>query len=224
MTMTCLVTGAGRGIGLELARALLARGDRVIGTVRQAGADEVRSLGARVETLDVSDASSIAALAATLRDTPIDILIHNAGAGGGGAPLGRLDYDEITRFLQVNAIGPLRLTEALLPSLEGGRRKLVVGITSRMGSIEDNGSGGYYGYRASKAALNMFLRTVAIDLRPRGFQCVVLHPGWVRTAMGGASAPLSAAESVAGVLTVLDRLGPDDSGRFFDFAGNVIPW
>ncbi|MFW6198298.1 MAG: SDR family oxidoreductase, partial [Acidobacteriota bacterium] len=155
---------------------------------------------------------------------PLDILINNAGVGVNRRDLGELDYDQILSHFRVNAMGPLRLTEALLPRLRQGERKLVVNMTSRMGSIDDNGSGGAYAYRGSKAALNMFNRSLAVDLGPEGIVCVVLHPGWVRTRMGGSSAPTSVEESVGGLIEVIDGLDQEDSGRFYDYTGEEIPW
>ncbi|MFN7975485.1 MAG: SDR family oxidoreductase [Acidobacteriota bacterium] len=222
---TWLVTGAGRGIGLEFARQLAARGEKVIGTARRPEeATKLRALGARVESLEVGDPASIAALASALRGTPIDVLVNNAGTGGSGAGLGKLEAGDLARYFAINATGPLLVTQALLGNLEAGSRKLVASITSRMGSIDDNGSGSYYGYRASKAALNMVNRSLSIDLRGKGFTCVVLHPGWVRTDMGGSSAPLSPEDSVRGLLKVIDGLTPERSGSFLDHTGATIPW
>ncbi len=223
---TSLVTGAGRGIGLELVRQLRARGDDVIATVRrpEAGA-ALAELGARVEALDVDDPASVDSLAARLEGTPVDLLINNAGVyGQRGADLDSLDLEDALATFRTNALGPLRVTRALLPALRAGAGKRVVQVTSKMGSIDDNGSGGSYGYRASKAALNALNRSLSVDLAPEGFTCVVLHPGWVQTDMGGSAAPVSVEESARGMLAVLDGLGPGDTGRFFDFRGEEIPW
>ena len=127
-------------------------------------------------------------------------------------------------FFAVNSVAPLRLVQALLPQLRAGRGKKVINLTSRMGSIEDNSSGAAYAYRASKAALNMETRSLAIDLRAAGFVCVVLHPGWVATDMGGANAPESVADSIKGMLEVIDGLEAGNSGEFFDFTGARVPW
>lgn len=222
---TYLVTGANRGIGLELARRLEARGERVIATARQPGqASALAALGVRVEALDVADGDSVRDLVRRLGEEPIDVLINNAGIGVGRAALGALDYGELRRSFEVNALGPLRLSEALLGHLRRGRRRLVAHITSKMGSIADNGSGGSYAYRASKCALNMLNKSLAVDLAPEGFTCVVLHPGWVRTDMGGPAAPLDVGESVQGLLAVLEGLTPERSGEFLDLTGARIPW
>jgi len=220
-----LVTGANRGIGLEWVRQLVARGEDVVATARDLeGAKEMRATGARCERLEVTDASSVAELARRLDGTPLDVLVNNAGKGGSGQPFERLDWNDVADAFAVNAIGPMRVTQALLPNLRAGQRKLVASLTSRMGSIDDNSSGGYYAYRASKAALNMMNKSLAIDLARWGFTCVVLHPGWVQTDMGGPGAPLPPRQSVAGMLDVLQRLRPQDSGKFFDHAGATIPW
>ncbi len=220
-----IVTGANRGIGLELARRLAARGNPVIGTAREPGrADELRALDVRVEQLDVADPDSIAAFGARIGDDAVDVLINNAGIGGHGESLAALDFDAAERMFRVNALGPLRVTRALLGPLRRGGSRLVAHVTSRMGSIADNTSGGAYGYRASKAALNMLNRSLAHELGPEGFRCVVLHPGWVRTDMGGSQAPLAVGESAGGLLAVLDGLPAGANGEFLDHRGEPVPW
>ncbi|MGH9367327.1 MAG: SDR family oxidoreductase [Thermoanaerobaculia bacterium] len=226
MTRTVVVTGANRGLGLELARQLSGRGDLVIATVRRPdAARELRNLPVAVEPLDVADAGSVDAFASRLVGRPIDVLIHNAAIGVAGPPVERLRIEELERAYRVNAIGPLHLTQALLPNLRAGRARQVVAISSGAGSVTRNDNrGGWYAYRASKAALNQLLRTLAQELRPEGFTCVAISPGWVRTDMGGPNAPLSPAESVAGILAVLDRLTPEDTNRFLDHRGEPVPW
>jgi NAD(P)-dependent dehydrogenase (short-subunit alcohol dehydrogenase family) len=223
---TAVVTGANRGIGLELCRQLKAAGAEVIATARDPeSATELQALSpARIEALDVADPASVAAFADALGDTAVDLLINNAGIGGPGAGIANLDIDEIARTLNVNSLGPLRVTQALLPNLLRGRRRIVAHISSNMGSIANNDQGGYYGYRASKTALNSFNRSLAHELRGRGFTCVVLHPGWVQTGMGGESAPLTPEASVGGLMRVLARLSPKHNGRFFDHTGAELPW
>ena len=224
MTSDVLITGANRGIGLELARQLAARGDRVIATCRNpAEAPELAALDVRVEPLDVSDPESIAELARRI-DSKLDILINNAGVGVRGGSLGEFDYERFERFFAVNTLGALRVTEALIPHLRRGDRRVVASMTSRMGSIADNTSGGSYEYRASKAALNMVNRSLSVDLRPEGFICLVLHPGWVQTEMGGSSAPLTTHDSVAGLLRVVDSADADYNGGFYDQSGHLLPW
>jgi NAD(P)-dependent dehydrogenase (short-subunit alcohol dehydrogenase family) len=225
MAREVLLTGANRGIGLEFARQLAARGDRVVATCRNpAAASELAALDVQVETLDVVGAASIERIAALYEDRNLDLLINNAGVGVGHRPLGKLDYEEMGIFYATNAVGPLRLIEALLPALRRGEYPTVVSLTSRVGSIQDNTSGGSYAYRASKAALNAITKSLAIDLAEEGFTCVVLHPGWVQTDMGGASAPLPTDQSVAGMLRVLEGLSQEDSGGFFDYTGESLPW
>lgn len=223
---TIVVTGTNRGLGLELCRQLIAAGAEVIATVRDPEASsELRALGpARIGTLDVADPAGVRALAAALDGTAIDLLINNAGMGGAGTGIADLDFDEVARFLEVNSIGPLRVTQALLPHLKSGRRRTVVHITSRLGSIGDNAQGGYYGYRASKTTLNSMNRTLARELAGQGFTCVVLHPGWVRTAMGGEAAPLTPEESARGLIGVVNRLTTEHNGNFYDYTGAPLPW
>ncbi len=224
MSFTFVITGANRGIGLEFARQLSERGEHVIATARDPKrARDLRALNVRVEPLDVADAGSVAEFAGRLAGSPVDVLINNAGIGGEGAAIDRLSMEEVERFFRVNSVGPLRVTQALLPNLRAGNRKRVVNITSVLGSIGRNDSGGWYGYRAAKAALNQLTRTLAHELAPEGFTCVVLHPGWVRTNMGGRGAHLSPEESVRGMLKVIKKLSPRDTGRFFDYRGEV-PW
>jgi len=225
MAREVLLTGANRGIGLEFARQLAARGDRVVATCRNpAAASELAALDVQVEPLDVTDAMGIERIAALYADRALDLLINNAGVGVGHRPLGELDYDEMGAFYRTNAVGPLRLTEHLLPALRRVEDRTVVSLTSRVGSIQDNTSGGSYAYRASKAALNAITKSLAIDLADEGFTCVVLHPGWVQTDMGGGNAPLPTEQSVAGMLKVVEGLAPADSGGFFDYTGESLPW
>jgi len=224
MKSDVLITGANRGIGLELATQLARRGDRVIATCRQpAAAEELAALDLRVEPLDVGDPASVAELAARI-DGKVDVLINNAGIGVRGGALGELDYERFERFFAINTLGMLRVTEALLPQLRRGERRVIANMTSRMGSIADNTSGGAYEYRATKAGMNMVNRSLSVDLQPEGFICLVLHPGWVQTAMGGASAPLPVADSAAGLLRIIDAADAEYNGGFYDYSGQSLPW
>ena len=219
-----LVTGANRGIGLAFARELVRRGSDVIGTARQPGkAKALAASGARVEELDVSDDASVGRLARGLSGEPLDFLVNNAAIGDGVDSIRDLDFGNLARFFEVNTAGPMRVTKALLPNLERGLARTIVSLTSGLGSISRN-NGGWYEYRASKAALNMLNRTVAAELAPERFTCVVLSPGWVKTDMGGAGATLTPEESVRAMLRVIHGLTPKDSGKFLDHRGSELPW
>lgn len=223
---TVLITGANRGLGLEFARQYADAGWRVIGTARKPEkAKELADLGVRLMQLDVADAASVAKLAADLDDQPIDLLINNAGmANRDGMSFETLSFEGIERVLQVNTIGPMRVTRALLPHLRLGKGKQIVHITSGLGSIEENTEGGFYGYRESKAALNMFNRSLAVNLKEEGFTCVVMSPGWVRTDMGGPQAKLSPEESITGMKKVIDGLSAEDTGTFQSWDGTIRAW
>lgn len=222
---TWLVTGANRGIGLEFARQLAARGDSVVATVRDPErAGDLQGLPVRVERLDVSDSQSVAGLSGALDGLAIDALIHNAGIGTAGPGLAGLTREELERNFAVNSIGPVLLTQALLPHLRAGQRKLVAAISSGLASLEGNSGGGWYAYRGAKVALNMFVRTMAAELKREGFTFVLLDPGWVRTEMGGPDAPTSTDESVRAMLKVLDTLSPTDMGSFLNRRGKRVPW
>ena len=222
---TTVVTGANRGIGLEFARQLSARGGAVVGTARRpTEAEALRALGVRVEPLDVADDASVAAFAKRLAGDPVDALINNAGIGESGPRIAALPIAGAERALQVNALGALRVTQALLPNLRHGARRLVVGLSSGLSSLERNREGGWAAYRVSKAALNMIFRTLAAELAAEGFTCVVIDPGWVRTDMGGRGAPTPPEASVAAMLKTLDRLTPADSGRFLSARGKDAAW
>lgn len=220
-----LVTGANRGIGLAFARHLSKRGDRVIATARRPEkARELAKLSLRVEELDVADERSIAGLAGRIEGEALDVLINNAAIGEDGPGFGRLSMEDLEEAFRVNAIGPVAVTQALLPNLRAGKRRTVVNLSSGLGSISENESGGWIAYRASKAALNQLTRTIAAELKREGFTCIAISPGWVRTDMGGSGASLSPEESAAAMLEVIDRLKPSDTGRFLDHRGEEEPW
>jgi NAD(P)-dependent dehydrogenase (short-subunit alcohol dehydrogenase family) len=225
MAQICIVTGANRGIGLELARQLSERGDTVIGTARDPGsATDLAKLGVRVEELDVADPKSIAAFARRLKGMGVDLLVHNAAVGVAGPAAEKVDAETVEEHFRVNTLGPLRLTQALLPNLRSGQGKRVVAISSGLGSISENSTGGWVAYRISKTALHQVMRTLDAELSKEGLVFVLLSPGWVRTRMGGKDAPLAPEDSVRGMLKVIDRLGPKDSGRFFSERGREIAW
>jgi NAD(P)-dependent dehydrogenase (short-subunit alcohol dehydrogenase family) len=222
---TVLITGANRGIGLECARQFAAKGYRVIGTARDpADARELSAVADFVEPLQVTDAASVTALAHRLHGVPIDMLVNNAGVfERKDVTVDTVDFAVMEQTLAVNTLGPLRVTQALLPNLRAGKRRTILNLSSQLGSIADS-SGRWYAYRASKAALNQINKTLSAELAPEGFICVVLHPGWVRTDMGGAGATYSPQESVGGLIAVIEQLRPSDTGRFYDFKGTPLPW
>lgn len=216
-----VVTGANRGIGLELVRQLAARGTETVAVCRRRS-PELDSLGVSVEAgCDVTQADTWARLASRFEHTDIDLLVHNAGmlvADG----LDDVDPDDVRAQFDLNALAPLFLTRALRSRLRAGAK--VALVTSRMGSMGDNGSGGYYGYRMSKAALNAAGVSLAIDLKGQGVGVAILHPGAVRTEMTGGSGMIDADESVRGLLRRIDELTLDVSGRFLHQNGQPLPW
>ncbi len=217
-----VVTGANRGIGLALTEQLSKRGGTVIAACRKrsAGLDK---LGVEVVAgVDVTESSGIETLVRALGDRTVDLLIHNAGILLWGDSLEALDVDGIRKQFEVNALGPLRLTAALRARLQRGSK--IAMITSRMGSIEDNSSGGAYGYRMSKAALNMAAKSIAEDLRPAGIAVAVLHPGMVRTEMTGTHGQVEPSDSATGLLARIDSLTIANSGSFWHQNGQQLPW
>jgi NAD(P)-dependent dehydrogenase (short-subunit alcohol dehydrogenase family) len=219
---TFLVTGANRGIGLEYCRQLQGRGEQVIAVCRTAS-PELEALGVRIEAgVDLSRDDAPATLVERLGGLPIDGLILNAGILE-ATSLEELDPESLRRQFELNALAPLRLTRALLDQLRPGS-KLVL-MTSRMGSIDDNSSGGSYGYRMSKVALNMAGKSLAIDLRPRGIAVAILHPGLVRTRMINFNPQgISPEQAVRGLLERIDALTLENSGTFWHSNGEVLPW
>jgi NAD(P)-dependent dehydrogenase (short-subunit alcohol dehydrogenase family) len=221
MGKNVLITGANRGIGLALARQFVGRGDRVIAACRQES-NELRSLDLRVESgVDVTSDQSVRGLAERLADQPLDVLVLNAGI------LRPDDLDgvrlaDVDAQLAVNAVGALRVVQAVKTRLRQGAK--VAAITSRMGSMGDNGSGGYYGYRMSKAALNAMAVSLARDLRVAGVAVAVLHPGYVRSDMTGQSGTLSPEQSARLLVERIDALTLDTSGTFWHANGDVLPW
>ncbi len=218
---TALVTGANRGIGLEICRQLAERGWSIIAVCRKPSAS-LESLGPRIEAgVDVSSDASVAALARRLAGEKLDLIVNNAGILSDES-LGDLDFDRIRRQLEVNALGPLRVTHALLANLAPGSKVAIV--TSRMGSIADNTSGGRYGYRMSKAAVNMAGVSLAHDLRGRGVAVALLHPGFVRTDMTGGNGLIDPPAAAAGLLARIDALTLESSGGFWHSNGERLPW
>ncbi len=228
---TVLVTGANRGIGLEFVRQYVGDGGRVLACARLPNdAKELLDLAANangrlaVHELDVGSAESVANLAKELALQPIDILINNAGIyGGTHQQVGDIDYDAWIRTLNVNALGPVRVTEALRPNLIRGREKKIVAITSGMGSTAQH-DGTALIYRSSKAALNNAMRGLAKALKPDGMTVVSIHPGWVQTHMGGRNATLTPEVSVSAMRKLVAGLSLSENGRYINYAGAEIPW
>jgi NAD(P)-dependent dehydrogenase (short-subunit alcohol dehydrogenase family) len=216
-----LITGANRGIGLELARLFRGRDDRVIAVCRKSS-PELDSIGSAVVTgVDVGSDGAVDALAGRTGDDPIDVLVLNAAILRRDG-LDEIDLAAVREQIEVNALGPLRVVKALLPRLRRGAKIAIV--TSRMGSIGDNTSGSRYGYRMSKAALNMAGVSLSIDLRERGVAVVILHPGFVRTGMTGGHGDVSAEESARRLLARIDELTLETTGRFRHANGDPLPW
>ena len=237
MAETILITGANRGIGLEHSVQALAAGQQVIATSRDPNASSLLALGKahpgrlRIEQLDTGDGASTEALAQRLAGVPIDILINNAGLYGGswGSDAARqtfasMDYALFGDILNVNVIGPFRVTTALLPNLAVGSRKLVVMMSSDLGSITNNTLGQSHAYRSSKAALNMLTKGLAIDLASQGITIISMAPGWVRTDLGGDAAPWSAEDSIANQRKVIASAGLAQSGQFVNLLGESVAW
>lgn len=215
------ITGASRGIGFELARQYRERGDRVVAACRTASA-ALRELGVEVvEAVDVTDDASVEALVEALDGRRIDVLVNNAGILSDES-LQDLDFDRMRRQFEVNSLGPLRVTAALRQNLGTGSKVAI--ITSRMGSIADNTSGGRYGYRMSKAAVNMAGRSLAHDLRGAGVALAILHPGFVRTDMTGHQGLVDPPDSAAGLIARIDQLNLENSGSFWHANGEELPW
>jgi len=212
-----LITGANRGLGLEFVRQFTRDRWEVVATTR-GDAPEVAQLGAEVRTLDLSDLQAVADFSL---EGPLDLLVANAGTYGPKDAASAAEAREWLDTFAVNTVAPYLLAQRLLPNLRQARGKLIA-VSTRMGSIEDNKSGGFLAYRSSKTALNMAWRTLA--LANPDLTCAVLHPGWVQTRLGGANAPVQPEESIAGMRRVIDGLTPAESGEFFDFQGSRVPW
>jgi NAD(P)-dependent dehydrogenase (short-subunit alcohol dehydrogenase family) len=237
---TVLITGAGRGLGLEFVRQYAADGWHVHACVRDpAGCGELGQLVTaaqgriRVHVLDVTDHAAIGALARSLAGTPIDVLINNAGtmgkqnfAGQGmeAQRFGHLDYDDWLQTLRVNTLAPMMMAEAFVDHVAASAQKKIVTLTSVIASIGANNLGGLYAYRSSKAAANAIMKSMALDLARRGIIAVPLHPGWAQTAIGGPHAPIRPQHSVAGLRRVIGGLSKDKSGRFWQWDGEELPW
>lgn len=233
MTHTVLITGANRGLGQELVRQYAqakwnvracCRNPDAARTLRELKQDFPDQI--TIHSLDVLNFTEITALSQSLIDEPVDVLINNAGIYGDSpdTAFGQMDYTLWNQVLTVNTLAPVKMAEAFLPQISKGSRKLIVNLTSLMGSIADNKGGGSIMYRSSKAALNAALKSLAIDLKPQGIGIMIVHPGWVKTDMGGRKAPTLPEESVAGLRRLIEAFRLSDSGRFLDFRGKELPW
>ncbi|MDD5033579.1 MAG: SDR family oxidoreductase [Methylococcaceae bacterium] len=229
---TLLVTGANRGLGLEFCRQYAQAGWKVLACCRKPEqAQALNSLAANhpavsLHALDVADFAQIDALSHALAGDPIDMLLCNAGVYGdtGNNGFGSLDYLRWLDTFRINTLAPVKLAEAFLPQLKRGQRRLLVSVTSLMGSMADNSSGGSLMYRSSKAGLNAAMKSLALDLASEGIGVLIIHPGWVQTDMGGMVAPTTPQESIAGMRQVIENFTPSDSGRFLNYRGEQLPW
>lgn len=230
---TLLITGANRGIGLEFCKQYAAAGWRVLACCREPGkADALKKVAAQypdliqLHALDLTDHAQIERLAQTLGNGSIDLLINNAGiypdTGSGG--FGHTDYEKWMAAFDINTMAPLKMVETFVQQIARSQKKLIVTITSQMGSIADNGSGGSYLYRSSKAAANMVVKSLAVDLKDKGITSVAFNPGWVKTDMGGPNAMITVEQSVSDMRKVIAGLTLADTGKFIGNDGVVIPW
>lgn len=225
MAHTYIVTGASRGLGLEMARQLRSRGESVIGTVRSTKDEgDLKAIGAEVMRLDVSDPASIESFAAALRGQPIDVLVNNAGIMDKDPSLASCSIDAFQRVFTTNSFAPVLLTKALLPNLRAGGRKFVANISSGLGSIAGATGGFSWAYCSSKAALNMLTVLTAKELKSEGFAVVTFCPGWNRTDMGGPNAPMEAKDGIRSLLSVMDKITAADTGCYIGHDGRTIAW
>lgn len=227
---TILVTGANRGLGLEFVRQYAEEGARILACCRNPKqADELQALqkqhaNIQIYTLDVAQPDNIQALANEIKE-PIDILLNNAGMLEKEEDLESISMDAFKETFLVNSVAPLKMAQAFAKQVASSHRKLIASISSSMGSISDNTSGGYYSYRSSKAALNMLMKSAGIDLAPQGIRVLLLHPGWVKTRMGGSEATTEPADSIRGMRKVIRNYQPAPGEvNFFRYNGEVVPW
>tara|TARA_R110001592_G_scaffold35391_4_gene120402 strand:- start:1409 stop:2095 length:687 start_codon:yes stop_codon:yes gene_type:complete len=226
---TVVITGANRGIGLGLVQEFLAKNTRVIAGCRHpekatALIELAQNAALEILPLDVANETSVSSFIASLADKPVDILINNAGTlGGDKQSTNNMDYDAWAEAFAINTIAPFRLTVGLLANLKKSSRPRVISVSSQMGSLAGEGTG-HYAYRSSKAALNKVMRGLAAELKPEGILLCPIHPGWVKTDMGGANAAISVAQSAAGIYKLIDTLTAAKSGRFLAWDGEELPW
>lgn len=227
---TVLITGANRGLGLEFVKQYAEAGWQVIACCRWP--DEAKALQAlaerhaeqvEVHQLDVANFEEIDALALILQGRAIDLLINNAGVYP-QSEFGDIDYEAWAEAFHINSMAPMKMVEAFVDHVAASNLKKIVTLSSKMGSLDDNTSGGSYIYRSTKTAVNMVMKSLSIDLKPRGIASTILHPGWVRTEMGGPNGLIDAPESVAGLRRVIENLTLENSGRFVAYDGKEIAW
>jgi len=229
---TLLITGANRGIGLELSKQYLKKGWQVHACCRDAGkADALNTLAKNykemltVHTLEVTNEKQMDALKTALHNKPVDILLNNAGVHAlGASQFGQTDSKAWDEAVAVNLVAPMKMMEHFVENVSISDKKIIASMSSKMGSMDDNGSGGAYAYRATKAALNAVMVSAAHDLRHLDITALILHPGWVRTDMGGPNGEISVEESAQKLSKILDNCSIEDSGKFFDIDGSIIPW
>lgn len=222
---TILITGAGRGLGLELASQFAAAGWETLGTVRDLAKGAAMPKGSQTFLCDINDRASLARLGRDLKGRPIDVLFCNAGMfGKRQQSVGTVDYDLWAEVMRLNVFAPMACVEALVDNVAASTRRQIVMMSSRLGSMSANSTGGEVVYRSSKAALNAVTKSLSIDLKGRGVTVVAVHPGWVKTDMGGGGADLTPQQSVAGLKKVVEGLTPASTGRFFNYDGAEIGW
>lgn len=232
MHKSILITGTSRGLGLQMVKQAVKQGWRVYACCRHPDqADELLQVASltpgqvSIHVLDIADTAQIQALAYELRNSSIDWLINNAGVYGSmDHQFGNTDEHDWLKTFQINTIGPLKVSEAFLANLEMGSDKKIATLSSKMASMADNTSGGSYIYRSTKAALNAVIKSMAIDLKPKNITALALHPGWVRTDMGGPNGEIEAHESVVRLFDIIDRASIEETGQFYDIDGTIIPW
>jgi len=227
---TVLITGANRGLGLEFSKQYAKAGWQVIACCRwPEEAKELQALAGRsgdqveIHQLDVADFEEIDALALIFQGRSIDVLINNAGIYP-QSDFGNVNYEDWAEAFHINSMAPMKMAEAFVGHVAASDQKKIVTLSSKMGSLDDNTSGGSYIYRSTKTAVNMVMKSLAIDLKPKGIASTILHPGWVRTDMGGSNGLIDAPESVAGLRRVIEALTLENSGRFVAYDGKEIPW
>ncbi len=224
---TALITGANRGLGLEFVRQLSADGWRVHASCRlPEKARTLKTVEGEIERhkLDVTNGLQLAALGRELVEEPLDLLVNNAGIFGPRGGFGKIAYEDWLQVFNVNAMAPMRVAETFASHLAKAEKPRLINISSRLGSIAENETSGSHIYRSSKAALNMVTKCVSIDLEPRGIMVAAVHPGWASTDMGGSRAPLTPAEAVSGLLSLIEGLEMEHSGGFYASDGSPIPW